>query len=136
LCTESAGRGRLSLAASARFQATAHIQPKLSGFSLMSAFRWHHTVRLKMRRWAKPGKQQSITDEDATVMKPFLVEVRRLADGTTTGRVTDPASGRTEVFHGWAALLSVLADEQSPTAALAESPAVRGATRRRFLRPS
>ncbi|HSS08782.1 MAG TPA: hypothetical protein VLL25_02790 [Acidimicrobiales bacterium] len=83
-----------------------------------------------MRRWPKPAKQQSITDEDATVMKPFLVEVGRLADGTITGRVTDPSSGRTEVFHGWPALLAVLADEQSPTAALAESPAIARAGRR------
>ncbi len=51
----------------------------------------------------------------------FLVEVSRLADGTAVGRVTVPATGRTEVFHGWRALLALLADDQP---AGADRPAI------------
>jgi hypothetical protein len=68
-----------------------------------------------MRRRLNTRKQETVTAEGADAMKPFLVEVGRLADGRTAGQVTDLASGQTEVFRGWRELLSVLADDQSPT---------------------
>lgn len=69
-----------------------------------------------MSQGPKDAEQQSTTDRKSVVTRRFVVEVSRLADGTTEGLVTDLTSGRAEVFCGWSALLAVLADDRPPDA--------------------
>ncbi len=51
------------------------------------------------------------SDEEPTVLTRCLVDVGRLADGTIVGRWSVPATGQSETFRGWRALLALLADD-------------------------
>ena len=69
-----------------------------------------------MSQWPRNAQQQSNPEGKPVVTRRFVVEVSRLADGTTEGLVTDLTSGRAEVFCGWSALLAFLADDRPPDA--------------------
>ena len=71
-------------------------------------------MRLNMSPGPRNAKQRSTTDRKPVVTRRFVIEVSRLADGTTEGLVTDLTTGRAEVFCGWSALLAILADDRPP----------------------
>jgi hypothetical protein len=66
-----------------------------------------------IRHPTRPGGPPLDAEEEAAVVTRFLVDVGRLADGRTVGRVSVPATGRTDTFRGWRALLALLADDRA-----------------------
>ncbi len=66
-----------------------------------------------MRPPHRRSLQDSEVDPRTLTRTRFVVELRRLEDGTPAGRVTAFGNGGTEEFRGWRALLALLADDQS-----------------------
>jgi hypothetical protein len=66
-----------------------------------------------MRQPPRPCGLPLDADEEAAVVTRFLVDVGRLPDGRTVGRVSVPATGQSETFRGWRALLALLADDRA-----------------------